>query len=152
MGDRLRESHGELDYDGGVALLRHRLQGAHAVWPPKDGVLQIMLDEQRSVLDVIQERLGESDLPAPLRLVEMADAIMMEAAELKAWLPWKRWKGDYGRELTDEEEAGVIEELVDILHFLLEALLIVGVESEHDLGALYLAKAAVNKKRQEDGY
>jgi dimeric dUTPase (all-alpha-NTP-PPase superfamily) len=146
MAGGLRQEHEDLDFEGGIELLKHRVRGSHT------GVLQVMLDEQRDVLDAIEARLGASDLSESLQMAELADAIMMEAAELKAWLPWKRWKGDFGRELTDEERAGILEELVDIIHFLLEAFLLAGVDIEEDLGALYLAKAAVNKQRQEEGY
>jgi dimeric dUTPase (all-alpha-NTP-PPase superfamily) len=142
----LRQGHDDLDFEGGLELLRHRMQGSHT------GVLQVMLDEQQGVLDAIEARMGASDLTESLQMSELADAIMMEAAELKAWLPWKRWKGDFGRDLTDEERAGVLEELVDITHFLLEAFLLAGVDIDGDLGALYLAKAAVNRQRQEEGY
>jgi hypothetical protein len=120
---------------------------------PGEDCLAVLLDAQRQVRATIDAHNEvHQNLPLSLKLAVLAEAIIMEGAELKAWLPWKLWKADYGRELTDEEREGALEELVDLLHFVLEGFLELGVDDARTLAGYYLAKAAVNEDRQREGY
>jgi len=112
-----------------------------------------MLLIQKSIKATIDARLkGHKKLSPSLKMVMLADAIINEGSELKAWLPWKLWRGDYGRELTEGEREGVIEELVDLLHFVLEGFIDMGIDDPKLLTGYYLAKAKINKERQQNGY
>jgi hypothetical protein len=112
-----------------------------------------MLLAQKSIKETIDARIkGHKKLSLPLKLVLLADAIIMEGAEFKGWLPWKQWRGDYGRELTEGEREGVIEELVDLLHFVLEGFIDMGIDDPRLLTGYYLAKAKINQERQQNGY
>ena len=112
-----------------------------------------MLIVQKSLEATVNARIrAHKKLPLSLKLGLLADAIIMEGAELKAWLPWKLWKSDYGRELTAGEREGVIEELVDLLHFVLEGFIDLGIDDQKLILGYYLAKASINTKRQASGY
>jgi dimeric dUTPase (all-alpha-NTP-PPase superfamily) len=78
-------------------------------------------------------------------LVRFTKAMEEELIELKAELRWKWWSKD-GIDLQN-----IRVELVDLLHFLVSAMIAAGLTAEkvHDL---YRQKHAVNVARQDSGY
>ena len=85
-----------------------------------------------------------NDLPNQW-LQRYAKAMEEELVELKAELRWKWWSKD-GIDLQN-----IRVELVDLLHFLVSAMIAAGLTADkvHDL---YRQKHAVNVARQESGY
>lgn len=85
-----------------------------------------------------------NDLPNQW-LLRYAKAMEEELIELKAELRWKWWSKD----CIDLQNIRV--ELVDLLHFLVSAMIAAGLTADkvHDL---YRQKHAVNVARQESGY
>ncbi len=78
-------------------------------------------------------------------LCRYSQAMRAELAELDAELLYKWWS----RDAIDIENVRV--ELVDILHFLVSAMISAGMSAD-DVYRIYQHKNAVNLKRQEDGY
>ncbi len=91
-----------------------------------------------------KERFAVNDLPNQW-LVRYAKAMEEELAELEDDLLWKWWSKDS----IDIQNIRV--ELVDILHFLVSAMIASGLTAEKVLD-LYEQKHAVNRARQDTGY
>lgn len=89
-------------------------------------------------------KLMVNDLPNRW-LYNYATAIQSELDELKADLQWKWWSKD-GIDLQN-----VRVELVDILHFLVSAMICSGLSAEK-LFDIYRQKHAINIARQNSGY
>ncbi len=89
-------------------------------------------------------RFAVNDLPNQW-LVRYAKAMDEELLELKEDLLWKWWSKDS----IDVQNIRV--ELVDILHFLVSAMIASGLTADKVLD-LYQQKHAVNKARQKTGY
>jgi hypothetical protein len=81
-------------------------------------------------------------------VVGMLNAAIQELAEsiqtLKNWKPWKATE-------MPSDAAHFKEEMVDGLHFYIEACLFAGMTAE-ELHSIYFKKHAVNIKRQETNY
>lgn len=75
-------------------------------------------------------------------------AITNEAEEIRDWTPWKPWKQYPGFDLDLEE---IRLEYIDILHFALEALIMLGLDGGEIL-RYYYAKMDENVDRQKRGY
>lgn len=74
-------------------------------------------------------------------------AMIMEAAELLNWMPWKWWK-------KNQKKSNLVEikyEIIDMLHFLITLALIWGMDCD-DIYSIYLTKAKENIRRQNEGY
>lgn len=115
------------------------------------GNVQLMLDAQAA----LQERLPlfkKGARPNAHILVDNIDMAIVELAEAKQELPWKKHKTEYGREMTEEERVAAVRELVDVLHFVWNAFLAAGVNDENELLNLYFAKHKVNHERVDNGY
>ena len=99
---------------------------------------------------------GYNDLLVPWTW-EMVRAMEDEIREIKILLPWKHWsKAQLGEKehpkLSPEERLNLLRiELVDILHFLVEALAFTGLDAESTY-QLYLRKCQNNVTRQEKLY
>jgi dimeric dUTPase (all-alpha-NTP-PPase superfamily) len=102
------------------------------------------LTMQRILDEVAAGRLGVNDLPNQW-LVRYSQAMEAELAELKADLLWKWWSKDK----IDVQNIRV--ELIDILHFLVSAMISAGL-SPDKVYDIYTQKHAVNKARQDGGY
>jgi hypothetical protein len=100
-----------------------------------------MADIARQALD---RRLMVNDLPNEW-LSNYARAMEAELGELEASLRWKWWSKD------EIDLQNIRVELVDILHFLVSAMIAAGLTPEklHDI---YRQKHAVNIARQDSGY
>lgn len=115
------------------------------------GSVQKMLDAQAA----LQERLPlfkKGVRPSAHILVDNIDMAIVELAEAKQELPWKKHKTEYGREMTEEERLAAVKELVDVLHFVWNAFLAAGVMTEEEIERLYFAKHQINNERVDNGY
>ena len=83
----------------------------------------------------------------PDNLRTMFTAITVELAELMQELNWKPWKKT--RKYSDTDK--VLEEYVDVFHFVMELGLLLGI-CPRVLYEAYLEKMRVNIKRQKGGY
>ena len=83
------------------------------------------------------------------RVSSLSTAIIHEATELQNTTAWKWWKRHTPGYQFDEAHAK--EELIDILHFAIQAAIVLGM-SPDDLVAEYERKAAINVQRQRSGY
>ena len=88
--------------------------------------------------------LGVNDAPA-VWLRHYSKAMMEEARELREELPWKWWSKDH----IDLQNIRV--ELIDILHFLVSAMISAGLTPEK-VYDIYRQKHAVNVRRQDSDY
>lgn len=79
-------------------------------------------------------------------ILNFSRAMQQEIAELIDSLPWKWW-AKY--QTTDLQNARV--EVVDLLHFVISAAQILGMDAEAVFEA-YLKKNKVNHQRQDSGY
>ena len=79
----------------------------------------------------------------------MCDCIVAEAVEAKDWTPWKKWKK--ARWPHKQMRIEILFELVDILHFMVNALIALKFEPADLIGAFW-AKNEENERRQRDGY
>lgn len=89
-------------------------------------------------------RLGVNDLPNQW-LKRYVDAMQSELSELQSDLLWKWWSKDR----IDLQNIRV--ELIDILHFLISAMISAGLTPER-VFEIYQQKHAVNFDRQNSGY
>lgn len=80
------------------------------------------------------------------RVSALCTAIIQEAAELQATTNWKWWKKP-----TDFDVEHAREELVDILHFVVQAAIELGLSPEGVI-AEYRRKNEINRERQRTGY
>lgn len=122
---------------------------------PEAGVLQRMIDRQVA----FQDRLNaDPELPGTKgttlfdRLEFFADAIIMEGAEMKDWLKWKRHKRDYGQDPDRQAQYEMAIEAIDVLHYGLNVLIELGYGDEDEILRLYLRKNDINHTRQDARY
>ena len=109
--------------------------------------LDRMYAAQRRVMAATGRGSGGYPPDAEGRVAALCTAIMHEAAELQDTTEWKWWK----RMKEPFDEARAREELVDILHFAVQAAIVLGMDPD-DLAAEYERKAAANVRRQAEGY
>jgi len=71
---------------------------------------------------------------------------------------WKQWKSKYNdlnrriyNKLPEEQQYKIKEEMIDILHFILNILLVLGLDSE-TIYEIYMKKNRVNLQRIENKY
>lgn len=106
--------------------------------------LDVIFELQRSFADIARsDRYPDS---SEERVSELCTAIVHEAVELQRTTNWKWWKSpvDFDRERAKEE-------LVDVLHFVVQVALELELTPD-DLLREYRRKNAINRKRQESGY
>jgi len=77
------------------------------------------------------------------------DAMIDETEETRNWLNWKSWKGP--SEMTDNKIRNARFELIDLLHFWVNAYFMLG-GSPETLVVEYHAKRDENDSRQKEGY
>ncbi len=115
-----------------------------------------ILNCDRIAQDALSGKHGYNHLLVPW-MWEMVDAIDDELREIRELLPWKHWSKS---QLGEKKNPGLpwqVQlnhlrlELVDIIHFLVEALIFSGMTSE-EVYQLYLQKNLANIERQEKAY
>lgn len=122
------------------AALNDHIFSTQSLTGPDGGRLQM-----QAIVDAMQRgELGVNDLPNQW-LARYARAMAAELQELDAELLWKWWS----RDQLDVQNVRV--ELIDILHFLISAMISVGMQPA-DVLHLYRQKHAVNMQRQDQGY
>ena len=101
--------------------------------------------DMKSIFDAaIEGRLMVNDLPNKW-LVNYAKAMEEEQKELNDELLWKWWSKD------EIDIQNIRVELIDILHFLVSAMISAGLTPERVFD-VYKQKHAVNLNRQDSGY
>lgn len=139
---------------------------------------QYLLDLQNSLQERLEGSLGR--LKAPKNLVtkgevyefilqqkiaiddewrEMVDAIAgMEKPEKDRSALWKKWKGKYDElraeridTLSQTDKLELMFEFIDIMHFINNVQLALGIDAK-DMFVMYYLKNAENIARQERGY
>ena len=119
---------------------------------------QALLMERLNVPTVhLLEALPEEERHAALTnwVKQVATAIIMEGAELMDWVPWKAWSQRAGNKTdielwSPEHMREMRTEVIDILHFALEAAIILGMSTD-DIHAEYMVKMGINHRRQDEG-
>jgi hypothetical protein len=136
-----------------------RLQEAPEGFDPLESQKALQKD-----IRVRMERIGAevpvSDVPAKtlgqLTKLVMANgvALQQELAETLDWLPWKWWKNydDTPERSVPEETAREIKfEIIDMLHFLINMAIAVGMDWDEMMDIFY-TKQQENRARQARGY
>ena len=141
--------------------------------------LQVMLDMQKSLqVRLANDKPGTNKHPDELAqagdivqwLRNQKDYIDDEFRELLTSLGgmsngekaasavWKPWKADhvkmqetYIKDLSDKDQLEIKFEMIDILHFVLNMFMALGLDSE-EIFKLYYLKNAENFARQDSGY
>ena len=103
-----------------------------------------VLNMQAIITAVKNEDMMVNDLPNKW-LVNYSKAIKEELSELDEELLWKWWSKD------DIDMQNIRVELIDILHFLISAMMCAGLTAEKVFDT-YQQKHAVNIKRQDMDY
>lgn len=125
---------------------------------PPEHPLQDMLDRQGQLQRRYNaERPAQaSGLPGTpghtLALIDNAVMLADEAFEVLRETPWKKHKRGYGRGLTPDEVERVKAETIDCLHFVLNVLLLCGLDSEDAVWQAFMAKQQENHNRLTNGY
>lgn len=83
-------------------------------------------------------------------MLEMIACMSNELEELRDALPWKHWK-TYDKDHFLKQLPEIKYEVIDLLHFLLEMMLILRIDATEML-QLYSSKNKQNKDRQANGY
>lgn len=79
-------------------------------------------------------------------LLNYSRAMSQEVAELTDSVPWKWWAKYQTLDLANAKV-----EIVDLLHFLVSAAQVAGMDAE-EVFDLYVRKHRLNRDRQKDGY
>ncbi len=102
---------------------------------------------------------GKYPMRYPTNFREQLDywltCIAQEVAECRDWLPWKTWSQKLGNKIdikhwSPEHMKEIQVELVDILHFWMNACMVAGLGAD-EVFAMYLEKNQVNYDRQATG-
>lgn len=140
---------------------------------------QEIIDMQRALQTVLAQKLPDRNIkPADIQnkgqLVDWIDrnfdAIQDEFRELKTSIGgmsngekaassvWKAWKADNVNQramtidsMTEEDRLEMVFEMIDIMHFVVNMLLALKIESK-DLYVLYMLKNLENARRYNSGY
>lgn len=95
---------------------------------------------------VVKSDLARYPEDAEARVSALCTAMIHEAVELQRLTDWKWWKAPSGF-----DEGAAREELIDILHFVVQAAIELGMEPDAVLRE-YRRKNEINVRRQEQGY
>lgn len=118
---------------------------------PLGDKLLLLMERQDSFLNEVLDRHADRWGTRTELLKEQVLMLIAEATELLEHMPWKKHRKDYGRDLTAREREAVLEETVDILHFVFNLFLLLGVNTDM-VYRLYIAKNDINRERQRGGY
>jgi dimeric dUTPase (all-alpha-NTP-PPase superfamily) len=102
------------------------------------------LSMQSILTAVVEDKLMVNDLPNEW-LMNYSKAMKEELIELDEELLWKWWSKD------EIDMQNIRVELIDILHFLVSAMMCAGLDAEKVFD-IYQQKHAVNLKRQDTNY
>jgi dimeric dUTPase (all-alpha-NTP-PPase superfamily) len=99
---------------------------------------------QRDCFDVDVDDFSPDERAAYIRWNALA--LIVEVTELLNESGWKPWSS---KQFVNSDRA--LSEFVDVMHFLANLGLAMGVQP-NDVGAAYVAKQAENRQRQQEGY
>lgn len=119
--------------------------------------LMTRFPEFRRLVDFNRLVLPEIDQMALTNQIDIiATCITQEASELRDWVPWKHWSRRLGNKREDvslwtpEHIEELRVEVIDLLHFVLEAAIVLGMGTK-ELFELWQKKANINVDRQVKG-
>ena len=128
---------------------------------PDRDLLGVILDQQKSLMAKYEKIERDNNIPNPklfnlnindyldqAKIKDLMWRVVEELGEAGNCLKNKPWKQT--QMLTDVDHFH--EELSDALHFLLELLIGVGIDTKEKVYQLYFRKAKVNEFRQESQY
>jgi len=115
-----------------------------------DGALQAMLDLQGQ----FQRRMYDGELPTDTQYIKnhilYAEAEMHEMLrELQYFKEWKTY--NWSEEEIEQHKAAAKEEFVDVLHFIWNVALALGLDAD-EIMQIYADKNIMNHLRQDSGY
>jgi dimeric dUTPase (all-alpha-NTP-PPase superfamily) len=113
----------------------------------KGDKLDEMLRKQRMYSSQLSQKIGRHKRGDEKRIEALAEAIIQEACELQNLTNWKWWKRT--KKEFDVEKAR--EELIDIVHFVLDVALVLGMSAD-DIYREYIKKNEINLERLKNGY
>lgn len=123
--------------------------------PKERSTLQLQRDLQNLLRDFRGGKQGLDLTNHPDALVEAVranvEALHVELAELLDHLPWKYWKTYPAGFLSEERLEEAKFEVIDILHFVNNIFLALGM-SDEDVREYYFAKHRENVRRQYGTY
>jgi len=102
---------------------------------------------QRDAYDHDWEAIGRTDRRVSRSIKDNLWAAVVEIGEVAREFSWKSWSA--GKPFVNRRR--VLEEVVDVLHFLANVLIALGV-SDDELEREYQRKQEVNRERQRAGY
>jgi len=108
--------------------------------------LQQMLDAQVRFQSAFEHFSGA--IPLTQQMIDNSMMMMMEAHEVMDVLPWKKHGINYARKLTDKERDSLAEELIDVQHFVLNLLILLGYTESYDVLRIFMKKNEFNLQRQ----
>jgi hypothetical protein len=122
----------------------------------EDQMLKKMFEMQNSLQLRLGQDFSKMNLDERVSLIkENWTALTSEYVELLERLPWKPWK-KYSEEqkkdwTSEEQKLETYYEVCDMMHFMINICLLVGVDAE-TMWKLYYTKNAENFARQDRGY
>lgn len=135
------------------------IQSAPEGWDPIQA--QIELQDKISIRQAQRNGLGDAWRSDPaLSLTDLTERIkdeyvnvQMELAEIIDHLPWKHWKSykTPTKEELHELKVEITYEVVDVLHFLMNMCIALGISWEQ-LKDIWYTKNRENHARQDRGY
>lgn len=114
--------------------------------PVFNGYLSAMREDLRLTYGIDIDDITEEALRTEIRV--WALGLFTESAEVVEEFQWKNWKHS-DRLIT--KASFVVEEAVDVLHFLAHLLNAAGIDDDM-LNEAFEFKRLENRRRQEDGY
>lgn len=106
--------------------------------------LDKIVNEQRNLLERLVEERDLEFHKDPDEIVKFhRNAILSEVSELQDSIDWKLWTNEKEPDYENSKE-----ELIDILHFVIQGLICFGCDSD-DIVELYLDKNNENHNRQD---
>jgi dimeric dUTPase (all-alpha-NTP-PPase superfamily) len=109
--------------------------------------LDEMLRRQRTYSSQLSQRIGRYRWSDEKKIEALTMAIIQEACELQNLTNWKWWK----QTKKEFDVAKAKEELIDIMHFVLDIALVLGMTAE-DIYREYIKKNQINLERLKNGY
>jgi len=145
-------------------MIKSILLPEHCFWDDDeimkyDCMLRDVMEQQKSFMislkiplyiklsDKFTKTTSPSHRDVTRTLQEFLACISSECEEIREWTHWKSWK-KY-KDPIDLDEIRL--EFIDILHFVLEAMIYLGMKPE-DVYRYYVSKMRENQDRQKRGY
>jgi dUTPase. len=111
--------------------------------------LESIMKMQKEYIDMLASKRGvfNGEYTREEMLNMLCTAMIQEVCELQNLTNWKWWK--ISKKELDVAKAR--EELIDIMHFLIHAMIVMGMDAD-TVHEEYKRKNEINRKRLYDGY